>query len=894
MKKIKLASLVLGIAMATSVLGACSNGNTSTEVIGNMSAANAAFQTYTLDSKSVEGSKLIDRVYAPVEMATTKTGGYTSYAVDSNANTKWESASDAATKQIVFRFESVYPLANISADFVCADDVVSLEYSEDGVNWKNLGELKAETSCRGEYARYVKLSSASQFTINDISFYRPAGVTVTGGKPEGIADIATEVSSGNVSVQNGDIELTFAPSAIYKIMLAPKNGAMPEEITFSYLDADTNAWTEMETAKQLSSIQGVQIFEFDVVYTTSVKMSVKGSITLEALSVYEWDTHSSTWVAVDGYDRRVAEYSDLSYGPRQNKYVGMFYFLWNFGSRYGVGPYDVTKIEEQYPDMLETGRGLGTELDWHHWGESAYGYFNQNDEWVVRKDAQMLADSGVDVLFIDNTNITTLAGNVEVWSYKKQLFTLLDTFLEIQKKGGKVPKFCLYGPATEEGASLKVFLDFWWENMYAEGKYKDLWFTFDNGKPVLLAYKHYITDQKYLDFFEVKTPTGGGISPGDDPANNQGFKDQWDWYTGYPQNAHYSEYDPYEQMSASVAQNIVIDKNSEPDRSDYYYITAFSDGKARGRDYSNGKAADPEDLERAIGEGWNFQEQLDRVLELDPRVTWVTGWNEWVMYRLKDWWGLQAPVLFVDAYNYRYNRDIQPMKGKYGDATYYQFTDFVRKYKGAEPIPVYETGKTISDWTDWLGVPSVYYDDIGDVTHRNYVGFNLKDRYTNDSGRNDIILSKTTYDDENVYFYVKTADSLTPYTDNAWMRLFIKTAGSGWCGYDYVLNKTTGSKKTLILEKFKAGSWETAESWEVSYQLKDRELMVTIPRSALGMENGVNFEFKWADNMQGNENTDEFMLNGDAAPNNRFNYAFRSRQVENKQPEIILGSARTR
>jgi hypothetical protein len=43
----------------------------------------------------------------------------------------------------------------------------------------------------------------------------------------------------------------------------------------------------------------------------------------------------------------------------------------------------------------------------HHWGESLFGYYLTDDEGVLRKHAQMLADAGVDVVVFDVTNQIT-------------------------------------------------------------------------------------------------------------------------------------------------------------------------------------------------------------------------------------------------------------------------------------------------------------------------------------------------------------------------------------------------------------------------------------------------------------------------------------------------------
>ncbi len=51
------------------------------------------------------------------------------------------------------------------------------------------------------------------------------------------------------------------------------------------------------------------------------------------------------------------------------------------------------------------------------------------------------------------------------------------------------------------------------------------------------------------------------------------------------------------------------------------------------------------------------------------------------------------------------------------------------------------------------------------------------------------------------------------------------------------------------------------------------ELMIAIPRAALGLAGkpGV-INFKWADNIAQTGEASDFTLNGDAAPNDRFNY----------------------
>ena len=64
--------------------------------------------------------------------------------------------------------------------------------------------------------------------------------------------------------------------------------------------------------------------------------------------------------------------------------------------------------------------------------------------------------------------------------------------------------------------------------------------------------------------------------------------------------------------------------------------------------------------------------------------------------------------------------------------------------------------------------------------------------YESDTMRNDFRNVKVISDSENVYFRIETVADITPFTDNAWMRLFIDTDSSGeashWEGFEYVID----------------------------------------------------------------------------------------------------------
>jgi hypothetical protein len=59
----------------------------------------------------------------------------------------------------------------------------------------------------------------------------------------------------------------------------------------------------------------------------------------------------------------------------------------------------------------------------------------------------------------------------------------------------------------------------------------------------------------------------------------------------------------------------------------------------------------------------------------------------------------------------------------------------------------------------------------------------------------------------------------------------------------------------------------------IKYRATGNELELAVPRDLLGVKHPpATIDFKWADNIQQTGDWSDFTLNGDAAPNDRFNY----------------------
>jgi len=283
-----------------------------------------------------------------------------------------------------------------------------------------------------------------------------------------------------------------------------------------------------------------------------------------------------------------------------------------------------------------------------------------------------------------------------------------------------------------------------------------------------------------------------------------------------------------------------------------------------------------------------FDEQWQRALKIDPEFVFVTGWNEWVAQRFinkgnQSFLGKVRPEgssFFVDAYSQEYSRDIEPMESGHTDNFYYQLVSNIRRYKGVRKRPVATKDYPIRIdglFDDWDDVAPEFSDTIGDTLHRDEPGWGNAGRYVNRTGRNDFVTLKVASDQDNVYFYARTSHPITKYTDRNWMLLFIDTDHdykTGWNGYDYLINsEAINSIETNVCSLTDNG--ELTRPLTARYRYSGNQMEIAVGLSSIGLEQTpLAFDFHWADNIQSLDNIIEFAINGDSAPNRRFNYRF--------------------
>ena len=273
-------------------------------------------------------------------------------------------------------------------------------------------------------------------------------------------------------------------------------------------------------------------------------------------------------------------------------------------------------------------------------------------------------------------------------------------------------------------------------------------------------------------------------------------------------------------------------------------------------------------------------------MTIDPEIIFITGWNEWVAQRQPSTYQgpveNSGPIVFLDNASPNGSRDVEPMEGGYGDNYYMQMMSYVREFKGLT-VDNSRNNRPIDingGFAQWNDIKAFYRDYRGDTAARRTNGWG-SEKYTDNTGRNDLVEFKVCEDAENVYFFVLTAEDITPAEGGNWMNLFIGIDGAGpastWNGYSFVLNyKAPDNDGSMYLGTLEAGSQYSVNPLaSVPCRISGNKLMVSVPKSVLGIEGPAAILFKWADNCSfASDGAAAFYTTGDAAPIGRAGYYF--------------------
>ena len=581
-------------------------------------------------------------------------------------------------------------------------------------------------------------------------------------------------------------------------------------------------------------------------------------------------------------------------GYEQDKYVGIFYFLWNGSDQSPIK--DVSNnYEKNHTVMTELlarqANGGTQEMNaFHYWGQPLYGYYNADDEWVIRKHIELFIHAGLDFVAFDTSN-----GRI----YDVQAYAFLDLLLEYYEQGFDVPKVMFLtsvDPATSRTSVEQIYNTFYDPDLYPE--YAPLWFRGTQNKPWIIGST---TGNSIIDSsFYFKLPQWPN-------AAIESARFPWmDW--NYPQDI-YTDPQVGNIMSVSVSQHVGIAATSKPladlreselcapeNRSELqkngfpfdtnYMDLVYNANWGRGYDHATGTNS----RERALAEGTNFEQQWDTVFNNaadgdsgnDIDLVFVTGWNEWVAQKQPN-----SSILgddychFVDTFNMEFSRDIE-MNAEYLDNYYLSLIRNVREYKGEGEGKTFaeSTGSLASlmtrldGWNDES--VAVFRDFTGETIARSALDTSGQTVLENDTGRNDITEVRVTADQDAVYLLVRTADAITAHEegDERWMNVYLGAEGStdGWMGMQYVLNRAPGNGTTSLHRIGKDG-FTLVGSCE--YSVEGNVMRIRVERSMIGLPVGQSLGIKVADNLQKDLDISEFYVNGDAAPIGRMRYVYK-------------------
>ena len=524
--------------------------------------------------------------------------------------------------------------------------------------------------------------------------------------------------------------------------------------------------------------------------------------------------------------------------------VGLFYYLW-LGQHGTQGPYDVSKIEAADSKAMEKPDSPlwpnPTHAPMLHWGEPLFGYYQSTDEWVLRRHVQMFIDAGIDVLYFDTTN---------GYHYREVTDRLFAILQEYHDKGFKVPKFCYYMAPARRGSGTSNVLDVW-NSYYKDGKYSDLYFKWD-GKPLIITHVDRPYRQEILDFFTFRKPTWSTPS----------VPDTWYWGGMPTQNVAVASSGRREMLPVTVqTPHAGMDAPDPKVRGAGLGCSeAYWGAPIQGRSWHDGRR---DDSPHAVEKGLFFQGQIDWALDKsrkDVPLAFVCQWNEWIVpfltEKTNDLYGMPHWIKLQDEYNMEYSRDIEPMKGGYHDAYYWQLMNFVRCWKGL-PTPVKgftQYAPAAAGDETWKHVSPLFIEMTGDGAPRNHPGYDACGVYTNATVENEFVALRVAVGtDGKVRFWARTVKPVR-ITSLRSMNLFVRVSGAPVDGLGYTHRLTPNDPDV------------SKSAYEFVY---------AVEASRLGIDSTKPFslEFKWSDNRQ-EETVDDFYVNGDAAPRGRVNWRF--------------------
>jgi hypothetical protein len=557
-------------------------------------------------------------------------------------------------------------------------------------------------------------------------------------------------------------------------------------------------------------------------------------------------------VGVDHFGRSFSTVSGL----KTEKQVGLFFFEW-IGQPYASGIYDAAKIL-----AMPNGLKLLTDFNFHdstvspngqahYWGEPLWGYYNSDDEWVIRKQLQMITMAGVDFIFFDATNSLI---------YKSVFMKILGILDEYQKAGWDPPRVAFYTHSHSLQTTRTLYRE-----LYEPNVYPDTWYRI-NGKPMIIAYT-----KPEDDLAEAKS-RGDSYTTGPLPDEILNFFyffiPQWPFEEVRPDGFPWVEW-TFPQPLHGHMMNVTV--ASHPAIPMSFSLTRGNQNWGRGWNTET-----KQNVEQDIDKGTFFQSQWDHALAVDPDMISVGGWNEWIAYKQP----YLGEYMLCDGATKEFSRDIEPMNGGYQDAFYIQLIRNIRKYKGVIETAETSESKTIDisrNISQWDGVTYTQENIDGIYPDRDSYGGAKAVHYTQPAPANKLKEIKVSHDSRYLYFYIRFRDKITPFNgkDN-WLNLLIGTGDPGlknWESYEYIIGTRYEGNKTDVGRLH--NDFTATKCGEARYFLNDSIIQIRVPRSAIKTGAGENqFYFKVAAGVDNPSGIMNYYRSGSVMPMGRLSYIY--------------------
>lgn len=544
-------------------------------------------------------------------------------------------------------------------------------------------------------------------------------------------------------------------------------------------------------------------------------------------------------------------------GYRKNRTVGLFYWPW-IGQPYASGIYDATKIAAMpngikiLTDFNAYDETVSPNGQAHYWGEPLWGYYNSDDEWVIRKQMQMIMAAGVDFIFFDTTNAII---------YKDVVLKVCRILDEMIQAGWNPPKVAFY----THSHSFQTTRDLY-EALYKVNQYPDTWFRVD-GKPLIIAYTNPADD-----LAEAASRNDNGYNPGTLSPEILNFfhfmKPQWPSDPVFPDGFPWIEWKfPQPFHAASGVMNVTVASHPGVPMS-------FSLTRSGWINWGRGwNVTTRRNVSADVDRGTFFQSEWDRAIKADPPMISVGGWNEWIAYKQP----YMGEYMLCDAASKEYSRDIEPMKGGYEDAFYLQLISNVRRYKGLNVgKAMFQTPKTINldgKLSQWNDVVYVQRNPEEKFIHRDAYGGARSVRYIQQAPTDKIEEIRVSHDDENLYFYIRGKENFSRYSGKEnWLNLFIGCGEpelKSWESYDHVVKAKAAD--AVSVQEFTDG-FQSIEKGTGRMVVKENVILVSFPRAALGKFS--KFYFKIAMGVKSPSDIMNSYLTGSSMPMGRLSYLY--------------------